>query len=413
MKTFISRGLAMTVIGTALLSRASPIGFHLNALIQSNSLESAKSLETNSPNVHSNFEHAVDDAQLSDSNSLTRRTPVDRVPIGPFDYSTPLKFIKSLEARRTIARHEEMEQWWPIRIVDLETKVDSLSASGYPPWLETECSKQMDDEIFRRTLFSNKEDDRDDSFLITKHKADIERVRGKLWNFEKRGPGPKHGDSSTHNSSPTNDQVITSRDKARRSRIDEWNTGEQVKSLKERMKKLPTSGFPTWLVDMYNKEISHTLELIKLFEEEEQKYLPKENVYLTRLGKHKTDIDQVNEALKRMCQQNAVGHFEHLMPMIQADGGGGGGWRKHIESLIHQINVLHAHNLTGQLDLELEAAFDVGEEMWSPPLVRTSEEQKMALRDFRGFVRGFQELEVGHGQGVDTSHGANRMTEVD
>ncbi|KAG6847495.1 hypothetical protein H0H93_007764 [Arthromyces matolae] len=397
MKTFIFRGLAMSLIFTALLSCASPIGFNPHAP----SLASANSLRTNTRNVDSHVEWAADGAQVSDSDGLTRRTIVVPVPIAvkvpPFEYSTPLKFIQSLEARRTIARHAEMQQWWPIRIKDLETKVDSLPDSGRPPWLESECLRQIGEENLRHWQFSNKEDDRDDSPLITKHKEDIERVRQKLSDYQRRPPGPQHGDSSTHNSSPTNDQVITSRDKARRSRIDQWNTGEQVKSLTLHMKTLPTSGFPRWLVDMYGSEIFHTLELIKLFENEERRYPPtEENIYLARLEKHRSDIGRVNVALRRMCKQNAVGHFEHLMPMIKADGGG---WRKHIESLVHQINVLHAHNLMGELDLELKAAFNMGEEMWSLPPVSTSEEQKTALENFRGFVLGFQELEVGHGQG--------------
>ncbi|KAG6846855.1 hypothetical protein H0H93_011436, partial [Arthromyces matolae] len=340
---------------------------------------------TNPRNVYSNFERDMDKAQISDSSALTRRSPVDPVPIPdsvpapPIDYSTPLKFIYSREVRQTIARREEMKDWWPFWIKDLETKVASLSASGCPPWFLDECWMQIAKEATRNKEFSAAEPHRDDSALeemFEIHGASIERLSQK---FLKRHPRSLEHSSSTrfpksyalHQPSEKEVKLYTN---ARHSRIEQWNDGDQVTTLRKRMKTLPTSGFPEWLVDMYKKEISDTLRLIESFtKEEEQDGVPQER-YLEMLRKHKSEIDQVDEDLKKMGQENADVHFKHLMPMIQADGG----WRNHINSLIHD---------TSNLEKELRAASEMAHDLFLPPLAKASETQKAALKDFSEFVR--------------------------
>ncbi|KAG6826523.1 hypothetical protein H0H93_016440, partial [Arthromyces matolae] len=135
------------------------------------------------------------DANLSDSTGLTRRRlrrpiPANAVPIiintGPprvpqILYATPLYFMKSLKARQAVARRHRIELWSSSGVKHLKAKVDSLEASGFPPWLVSECWREIEHELERIELFIDEEDRHSTRYTtIEQYEADIYRLREKL-----------------------------------------------------------------------------------------------------------------------------------------------------------------------------------------------------------------------------------------
>ncbi|KAG6847676.1 hypothetical protein H0H93_006606 [Arthromyces matolae] len=310
----------MSFIGASFLACASPIALNPNTLVRRDSLASANSISNNVRGISSNPELAlnVEQLKLSNYNGLTRRdgraSPVPSTinpptHTDPTIYDTPLAFWNFLQDRYSIVLHQRIIGWDSI-VQELEAKVDSLQSFRFPGWLVEECWEEIDSEGSHIQWFLYTEPKNSPRYtFINEHKTDIDRVMRKLSELAPRNgvrvpplaptPDVKEKESSAVGQEPDNQihgvhhrpsyshspsSVTKSEDirpqqlmsvnelhhKARQTRIQQWHR-DQVGPLEVQLQRLSESGFLYWLVDDFDRQITHQQELIALFAQEERR----------------------------------------------------------------------------------------------------------------------------------------------
>ncbi|KAG6815666.1 hypothetical protein H0H93_009256 [Arthromyces matolae] len=308
---------------------------------------------------------------------MSHRQPTDLAIM----YTTPLFFMKLLQARHSTARHKRIELWQERGARDLEAKVDSLEALAFPKWLVEECREQIEVEARWIRLFLEEEEEAEDSthyMLIKRYETDIGHVREKLsrraspgvplptLHIEEKGSpvcqepkNPSHGVPGQPSRTPSPPKTLPGMPpqqpclsvedlhvKARRERIEQWNP-DRVRAVKQHLESLSATGFPLWLLGECYHQINHEFDLVAVFKEEERRYLcalgkndDKTHEYLDIIKKHEERFSELDDHLEDMCQKYLSDQLAHLLPLMRE----GGDWRKVIKYFVDQVKNLHAYN---------------------------------------------------------------------
>ncbi|KAG6848101.1 hypothetical protein H0H93_003336 [Arthromyces matolae] len=192
-QSIISQGLAVSFIGAVFLASGSPIASNPQTVVQRNVIASENFISSNARRIYSIPELAVD-VKLSDSNGLTRRdghaSPAPDLTFmnqprstrrAGSTHITPVMFLNFLQRRHHFGRDKRLELWDEDRVNDLEAKVNSLEAFGFPTWLVEECWEQINFETQLIQLFRLEEaEDSEEYTMIKERETDIEHVKGRL-----------------------------------------------------------------------------------------------------------------------------------------------------------------------------------------------------------------------------------------
>ncbi|KAG6834857.1 hypothetical protein H0H93_006870 [Arthromyces matolae] len=433
MKTIISQCFAMSFIGASFLACASPIALNPNTLVRRDSLASVNSISNNVRGISSFLELAALNVELSNSNGLTRRdgraSPVPSTinpptHTDPTIYDTPLAFWNFLQDRYSIVLHQRIIGWDSI-VQELEAKVDSLQSFEFPGWLVEECWEEIDSAGPRIQWFLSKEHENTPRYtFIKKHEADIDRVKRKLSELApKQGvrvpsptPDVKENESSVvgqepdnqihgvhgrplHSHSPSSatrsedirhQQLMSVNElhlEARRTRIQQWDR-DQVGPLEVQLQRLSESGFLYWLVDDFDRQITHQQHLVALFAQEERRYskaLETERYYdppsLDILKRRRAALFKVLNSLKDMRAEFRESHLRHVLPKMRD----GGDWRQVVNHFADEVKKHPSHPYDGkEKDNQIAAGFEVYDAMALATSLQDNRTRQ--LFDWRNFL---------------------------
>ncbi|KAG6819610.1 hypothetical protein H0H93_010288 [Arthromyces matolae] len=193
-----------------------------------------------------------------------------------------------------------------------------------------------------------------------------------------RSPSPQGDPNTSHViASDVNELHI----KARRERIDGWNT-HGIELLKEKLATFPTLGFPGWLVyDECEYEIIQTLSLAEKFLEVEQ-----DEEYLAKIKTHRDAMNSFHDIFYKALND---GFFYHQLPKLMPKIGEGGQWRQLVKDLADNVKNLHMYthsDYSGPLYAQIHSGLDMCREILRSGQMNTVTEGHVQLKEFRKFL---------------------------